>query len=68
MTHPLEVTAVANELGISEYDLFVLAYRAYFGTYPNAARMQTQYGCWMMGTLKLPVYVTYYLEKGIFVA
>jgi hypothetical protein len=61
--HPLDVTMVANELGISEYDLFVLAYRAYFTTYPDPKRMQTQFGLWMMGELKLPVYVRYYLDK-----
>lgn len=66
--HPHAVTMVANELGISEYELFVLSYREYFGTYPTPERMQTQFGLWMNGELALPVYVRYYLDKGLFFA
>lgn len=63
--HPLRVTMVANDLGISEYDLFVLAHRAYFGTEPKASDIETQFGAWMMGELKLPFYVQYFLDNGI---
>ncbi len=66
--HPHAVTMVANELGISEYDLFVLAHRAYFGSEPKHSAIEKQFGAWMMGDLKLPFYVQYFLDKGIFFA
>lgn len=66
--HPLRVTMVANDLGISEYDVFVLAHRAYFDTEPNLALIEKQFGEWMNGNLKLPFYVSYFLNNGLFTA
>lgn len=66
--HPLRVTMVANDLGISEYDLFVTAHKAYFGTEGDPKLIETQFGEWMNGNLNLPFYVRYYLENGLFIA
>ena len=63
--HPLTVTLVANDLGVSEYEVFALAHRTYFQTEPDPVLLEKQFGAWLMGTINLPFYVLYFLENGL---
>ena len=63
--HPLTVTCVANDLGVSEFQVFMLAHKAYFGSEPDERVVEKQFGAWMNETIALPFYVVYFLESGL---
>lgn len=62
------VTQIANDWEVSEYEIFRRAAEYYYGQPAREKEIEKQYGLWMNGHLKLPVYVTYYLEHWIFLA
>lgn len=62
------VTGLANEWGVSEYEVFRRAHDYYYGQPANPKDLEKQFGAWTMNHIHLPYYVLYFIEHWIFEA
>lgn len=60
--HTDKLQALAAELDISEYDIFLYAYVEYFRTSPKDKYLEHQFAQWMHHN-DMPCYVVWYLDN-----
>jgi hypothetical protein len=53
----------ANELQVSEFEIFMQAWENYFNSLPDTHIVETQFGAYITERVSMPYYVQHYLTS-----